>query len=103
VGEYIEPTNEQLAKFLVVYASTVPEMAHLNLSAPILEHILDTQPEYRVGALKRHRQFQQEIHEVARRVEEGTLGCAHIRPNGKNCPNANEPGTYYCGLHQDSE
>jgi hypothetical protein len=101
VAEYVEPNNKQLARFLVVYASIVPEMAHLNLSAPILEHLLDSDPSYREGALKRHREFQDQVHEVSKKVADGTLGCAFIRPNGKPCPNANEPGTYYCGLHQD--
>lgn len=101
--EYTEPTNEQLAKFLVIYAKQIRGAEDLELSAPVLESIMNHNEEYRQAALKTHRQFQDQIIEHTKQMEAGMLRCEHIRPNGKKCPNANEPGSYYCGLHKDEE
>jgi hypothetical protein len=102
-AEYTEPTNEQLANFLVLYAGLVPGAEDLELSAPVLATIMDHNETYRQAALKRHREFQHQVNEYGEKMKDGMLQCAHIRPNGKNCPNFNEPGSYYCGLHKDSE
>lgn len=101
--EYTEPTNEQLAKFLVVYAQNIPGWDQLELNVYMIERMLDNTPEYREGALRHHNRFQQEILEHAEKMYAGQLPCEHIRPNGKNCPNFNAPGTLYCGLHQDED
>lgn len=98
--EYTEPTNEQLARFLVVYARNVPGTDELMLSAPVLESLMSTNPRFREGALRAHRRFQEQIHEVSSKMELGELQCEHIRPNGKRCPNKNEPGIFHCGLHK---
>lgn len=100
--EYIEPTNEQLARFLVVY---VPAQTGLDLhpSASILERLLETKPDFRKAALGHHRAFQDQIAMVDARMKAGDLPCAYIRANGKPCPNHNQSGSYYCGLHQDGE
>lgn len=101
--EYIEPTNKQLASFLVVYVQQIPAMAQLNLNAYILERILEQNSEFRTNGLKHHRQFQKKIIEHSKKMEAGELQCEYIRPNGKHCPNFNAPGSYYCGLHKDDE
>jgi hypothetical protein len=98
-----EPTNEQLAKFLVIYAKTVTGAENLDLKAPVLETIMNHDEKYRQAALKTHRRFQQDIDEMLGKMERGELRCEHIRPNGKHCPNSNEPGSFYCGLHKDEE
>jgi hypothetical protein len=36
-------------------------------------------------------------------MREGKLQCEHILLSGKQCPNRNEPGTMYCGLHQQED
>ena len=101
MAEYKEPTNEQLAKFLVVY---IPASAGLDLSpdAGVVYHLLETNDVLRQHALRHHRKFQQQIDEVTRLMEAGELTCEFVRPNGKRCPNHNQPGSYYCGLHMDS-
>lgn len=96
-----EPTNEQLANFLVIFAHTVPGAEDLELNASVLESILSHNEKYRQTALRNHRQFQRQAIETAEKMARGELPCAHIRPNGKNCPNFNEPGSLYCGLHKD--
>lgn len=98
-----EPTNEQLARFLVVYAQTKLGTQNLQLDAPVLQAMMDDNEEYRQSALKTHRRFQQQIDEMFELMQQGRLGCAHIRPNGKHCPNFNEPGSYYCGLHKEAD
>jgi hypothetical protein len=103
--EYVEPTNEQLARFLVVYAPQImPGAASLQLSAPHLELLMTNNPEFRAGALRHHRRFQDEIFELQEKIERGgELQCQHIRPNGKMCPNRNEAGSMFCGLHRFEE
>lgn len=101
--EYVEPTNAQLARFLVVYAQRIPGTEGLQLSPPILESLMSTNPMFRKGALRHHRAFQEEINQVVARSDKGELPCSYIRPNGKRCPNFNEPGSLYCGLHKDAE
>lgn len=100
--EYTEPTNEQLARFLTVY---VPSQMGLDLhpSPSILEQLLDRDLNFRKTALGHHRRFQAQINELNRKMKAGELPCAHIRTNGKPCPNRNQPGSYYCGLHQEEE
>jgi hypothetical protein len=99
--EYTEPTNEQLAKFLVVHARNDPRFAGMELSPPILESLMSQRPDFREAALIRHRRFQEQIHEVNRMINEGKLQCEHILRSGKQCPNRNEPGIPYCGLHKE--
>lgn len=99
---YTEPTNEQLARFLIVYAQRIPEMANrLELSEPILERLMDRNPHFREAALLHHRRFQEEIHELSRKMAAGELQCERILLSGKRCPNRNEPGRSFCGLHRD--
>lgn len=101
-GEYTEPTNEQLARFLAVSAPKLMGLEHLELRPDpgFLELLLERNPEMRENALRYHRQFQDQIAEVTEKIVKGELQCEHIRPNGKKCPNFNQPGTMYCGLHQ---
>lgn len=99
--EYTEPTNAQLASFLVVQARSDPRTAGLNLSPPILESLLSQHPKQREAALRKHRQFQEQIREVSRAIDAGEMQCEHILLSGKQCPNRNEPGIPYCGLHKD--
>lgn len=99
--EYTEPTNEQLARFLVVSAKSDPRTQGLNLSPPILESLLSQNPKYREVALKKHRQFQDDVHEWARKIKAGEMRCDHVLQSGKQCPNRNKPGIVYCGLHED--
>lgn len=101
--EYEEPNNTQLARFLVIYAEGIPGMESLQLSAPTLELLMTNNPDFRAGALRHHKAFQEEIHKHSRKLEAGTLQCEHIRPNKKRCPNHNEPGSYYCGLHKPED
>lgn len=100
MAEYIEPTNEQLARFLIIY---IPAQSGLNLhpSPTILEHLLESKPDFRKAALGHHRAFQDQINVIDERMKAGDLPCAYIRANGKPCPNRNQPGSYYCGLHID--
>lgn len=102
MSEHAEPTNEQLARFLTVYIPS--QMGQdLNPSPVILERLLETQSGLREKALEHHRRFQAQIDELDRRMKLGELPCAYIRTNGKPCPNRNQPGSYYCGLHIDEE
>lgn len=102
--EYVEPTNEQLANFLVVYAPQIfPGSENLQLSPPILEMLLNNHPEKREGALRHHRKFVEETNKFVKKMAAGELQCEHIRPNGRRCPNANEPGRMYCGLHGEDD
>lgn len=100
---YVEPTNEQLANFLIVYADQIPTARDLHLSAPMLELLMSNNPQFRAGALRHHREFQRKAIELGKKLTLGQLQCLHIRPNGKHCPNFNEPGRMYCGLHKDEE
>jgi hypothetical protein len=99
--EYTEPTNAQLARFLVVDAKNDPRLAGLQLSPPILESLLSQNPIHREAALRRHRKFQDQIRELTRAMNEGKLQCEHILQSSKQCPNRNEPGIMYCGLHKE--
>ena len=98
--EYIEPNNEQLAHFLSIAG---PQITGINLRPDpyVLEQLLDKHPEFRENALKHHRHFQEKAWKLADKMEKGELQCEYIRPNGKRCPNYNEPGSMYCGLHQN--
>lgn len=99
--EYTEPTNEQLASFLVVVAKSDPRMAGLELSPPVLESLLSQNPKYREAALRKHRRFEEQLHELSEKIEAGELQCDHTLRSGKQCPNRNEPGIAYCGLHKE--
>lgn len=101
--EYTEPTNAQLARFLVIQAQSDPRMEGLKLSPPILESLLSQNPKHRAAALQRHRRFQEQIRHVSQMMDEGKLQCEHILKSGKQCPNRNEPGRMYCGLHGHEE
>lgn len=101
--EYAEPTNAQLANFLVLAAKSDPRMVGMHLSPPILESLLSMNPKYKEAALNKHRRFQDQINELARMMEEGKLQCEHILKSGKRCPNYNEPGRMYCGLHKEED
>lgn len=98
--EYTEPTNKQLASFLMVYATQIPETAGLELNAGTLEMLMDTNPTFRKGALRHHRRFQERINELHQKMLAGELQCEHILKSGKQCPNRNEPGIPWCGLHK---
>lgn len=102
---HTEPTNAQLANFLVVYAKRFMGVGgkHLSLDASTLERMMDHDNTYREDALKTHRNFQKKLDEYMDKLEKGQMQCEHIRPNGKRCPNFNEPGKVYCGLHKDDE
>jgi hypothetical protein len=99
--EYTEPTNKQLASFLMVYSQSNPIFAGLQLNQVILERLLDQNPEHREAALQHHRKFQDDVRELTRKIEAGELQCEHILKSGKRCPNRNEPGLMYCGLHKE--
>lgn len=101
--ETIEPTNAQLARFLIVTASDIPGGENLRLSAPVLESLMSLNPRFRDAALARHRRFQDQIREMTVKTATGQLPCQHKRPNGKMCPNFNQPGTLFCGLHQEDD
>lgn len=100
-----EPSNEQLANFLVVYAEMIPELKQfqLQLNPTMLEMLMDRTPQFREAALRHHRDFQQGVVEMEKKVAAGALPCQYRRPNGKMCPNYNEPGLYFCGLHKDQD
>lgn len=103
MAEYAEPTNEQLAKFLVIYAGQIPAFQHLSLVPEHLEMLLERKPEFREAGLRHHRQFVAQIDELSKKMQAGELQFEYIRPNGKKCPNHNEPGSMYCGLHKAEE
>lgn len=99
--EHKEPTNEQLANFLTIYAQQFPFFKDRNLNPIILETML-CDPSIREAALRHHREFVKELKEVSEAMKEGKLMCNYIRPNGKRCVNHNEPGSFFCGLHNDA-
>ncbi len=101
--EITEPTNKQLANFMFVLAKGDPRAEGLNINADVLERIFEQDPKWRAYALRRHQEFAQNIHELTDKMQRGQLQCAHIRTNGRNCPNWNEPGSFYCGLHKEQE
>lgn len=101
--DYVEPSNEQLAKFMVVYSKTDPRAAELHIDHHMLERIFDRQEKHRQACLKIHRRFQQEMLRHTAELIKGGLQCEYIRPNGKRCPNFNQSGSYFCGLHQESQ
>lgn len=94
--EYQEPTNKQLGSFLAVRAQSLG----FDVPAELLELQMDHNPELRKIGLEHHRKFVEELNEFGRKMEAGELRCEHIRANGKQCPNHNEPGEIYCGLHK---
>lgn len=102
-SEYTEPTNEQLAAFMTVYARRTPAFSHLAISPAILEHIFETRQEYREVALTHHRRFQDNINQLQARIQQGLLQCEHILLSERQCPNYNVPGSHFCGLHQADE
>jgi hypothetical protein len=98
--EYTEPNNEQLANFLSVYGKTMMG-EHFEVDPYLLESMMERRPELREVGLRHHRRFQEQIHEhTEKMMKGGELQCEHIRPNGKKCPNRNEAGSLYCGLHK---
>lgn len=101
--EYEEPTNEQLANFMMIYAPRLVGQKNFQLNPVVLERLISEKPEYRASALRHHKQFHKEAEELFKKLEKGQLQCAYIRKNGRKCPNWNEPGGFYCGLHQDEE
>jgi hypothetical protein len=98
VSNYKEPTNEQLASFLAVYAKRFPAFEHISPNPAMLEFLLERRPEFREAGLRHHRQFVEGIDELLRKMHDGELQCEYIRPNGQRCKNHNEPGSYYCGI-----
>lgn len=100
---YTEPTDEQLVHFLAVY---LPSKVGLDPgSVPVmfptlLERRIAKDPDFRQRGIEQHRQFQEEMNRHHEAMLRGELQCDHIRPNGKQCVNHNEPGSYYCGLHK---
>lgn len=101
--EYEEPTNEQLANFLIVYAPQIVGMQEFALNPDILKELMDRDPRYRAGALRHHKKFVKEMADKLVKMEKGQLQCEHIRTNGRRCPNWNEPGQFFCGLHLPEE
>lgn len=99
--EYVEPSNEQLAKFLIAYSKQIPETAGLQLHEPVLRDLMNRNPVFRAGALRHHRRFQEQIKEWERIIKAGEAQCEHTLQSGKQCPNRNEPGIPYCGLHKE--
>lgn len=98
-----EPTNEQLANFLMAQARSDPRMRGMRLSPPIIESLLSLRPDYREAALLKHRRFQEQINELSKALLAGQLQCDHILQSGKQCPNRNQPGHHQCGLHKSEE
>lgn len=97
---YSEPTNEQLAAFMTVYARRNERFQHLAISPAVLEHIFNTREDYRQNALGVHRGFQEQLNALSAKIQQGLLQCEHILLSEKQCPNYNVPGTHYCGLHR---
>lgn len=100
--EYTEPTDEQLARFLVVYAPQIlPGAESLALSPVVIQSLMSQNPTFKKAGLRHHRAFQEMIFDHTEKMERGgELQCEHIRPNGKKCPNRNEAGSLFCGLHK---
>jgi hypothetical protein len=102
--EQEEPTNYQLANFLAVQAEHDPRMEGLSVDAATLEFLLDRNPIHRQAALKAHKRFTDGLANHLEKVARGQVQCEHISErSGKRCPNFNEPGSYYCGLHKGEE
>lgn len=103
--KYTEPTDEQLARFLVVYAPMIlPGAESLALSPPVIQTLLSENPTFKEAGLRHHRQFQEMIFEHTEKMEKGgELQCEFIRHNGKKCPNLNAAGSLFCGLHKDQD
>lgn len=99
--EYKEPTNEQLANFMMVYSSRIVGEHNLDLNPAVLERLIETNPMYRAAALRHHRRFVEEMKELHDKMMRGKLRCAHIRANDKKCVNFNQPGSFFCGLHKE--
>lgn len=96
-----EPSNEQLANFFTVYVKQIPQFQDLDPDPIILEKLFGMDLGFRETVLGYHREFQKKINTLHKQMEKGELQCEYIRPNGKRCPNHNQSGSYYCGLHQD--
>lgn len=99
--EYKEPTNAQLARFLTVYATQIPELGDMRFSAKNLELLMSKNPRFREAALRHHRRFQEALIEHSQKMQAGELQCDHKLKSGKQCPNRNEPGCAWCGLHRE--
>jgi hypothetical protein len=99
--EYQEPTNKQLAEFMVVISTRLIGEHNLQLDAGMIERLITSDFRYKSTALKHHRRFHDEAKEMHAKMLKGKLRCAHIRDNGKRCVNFNQPGSYFCGLHKD--
>lgn len=103
--EYREPDNTQLANFMVVYASKIVDLGGMNLdlNPAIIERLLESNPIYRMAGLRHHRRFYDEQNALWKKMQRGQVQCAHIRANDRRCPNWNQPGSFYCGLHIEEE
>lgn len=89
---------------MVIYAKRTQGVpAVLDVSPTILELIFEKSPEHREWALGYHRRLQAQAKILAEKVLAGELQCEHIRQNGKQCLNRNQPGYFYCGLHKPKE
>lgn len=99
--EYEEPTNKQLAEFMVVISARLIGEHDLQLDAGMLEHLIESDFRHKSTAMRYHRQFYEEGKELHKKMLRGQLRCAHIRDNGKKCVNFNEAGSYFCGLHKE--
>lgn len=99
--EYVEPTTEQLAQFMVVIAPRLIGEHDLQLDAGMIERLIESDFRYMSTAKRHHRRFYEEGKELHKKMLRGKLRCLHIRDNGKRCPNFNEPGSYACGLHKE--
>lgn len=96
--EYKEPTNEELARFLLIYAPRLVGEHDFQLNPVILERLIGEKPEYRAAALRHHKQFYKEADILFKKLERGQLRCQYVRPGGKRCVNFNVPGSFYCGI-----
>lgn len=100
--QYVEPDNEALAEFLVMYAPRISGAEKLtNINSTGLVELLNTNPVARIAALRHHKRFWQEMRLRFRKLEEGKLQCAFLLPSGKQCRNWNMPGSFQCPDHQD--
>lgn len=100
--EYVEPTTEQLAEFMVVIAPRLIGQDHdLQLDSGMLKRLIESDFRYMSTAMRHHRRFYEEGKELHKKMLRGKLRCLHIRDNGKRCPNFNQPGSYACGLHKE--
>lgn len=99
--EYEEPTNEQLAQFMVVIAPRLIGQDHnLQLDAGMLKRLIESDPRYYQTARRHHRTFHDEQKRLYGMMLEGKLRCSHIRDNDKRCVNFQQPGSWFCGLHK---